>query len=409
MTVLVTPARPPCDRLAVHEPIPGVPDVKLAEEFPLDPGLCYLNHAAVGPWPRRSAEAVKAFADENAREGASHYPRWQARTRRLRERLADLIGAADPDDIALMKNTSEALSVVAWGQDWREGDNVVLARQEFPSNRMVWEALERLGVAVRLADLDDPAGPEAALMDAVDERTRLLTVSSVQYGDGLRMDLERLGAFCRDRDIRFCVDAIQSLGALRFDLAACHADFVVADGHKWMLGPEGLAVFWCRPALREQMRLYEHGWLMVDDPFNFDQPDWRPSPSARRFEPGSPNTLGVFALEASLSLLQEVGIGQVEQELLERTAWLLERIEATEGLRLLSPAAPERRSGIVTFAPSEGDIRSLFRHLLEQRVICAQRGGGIRLSPHFYTGYDKLEHVMALAREWLKKTRETPG
>lgn len=377
--------------------------LNLDREFPLDPDLCYLNHAAVGPWPRRSAEAVKAFADENVHEGASHYPRWQARTLRLRERLAALIGAAEPHDIALLKNTSEALSVVAWGQDWRQGDNVVLARQEFPSNRMVWEALERLGVSVRLADLDDPAGPEEALMEQADDRTRLLTVSSVQYGDGLRMDLARLGDFCRDRGIRFCVDAIQGLGALPFDLSSCNADFVVADGHKWMLGPEGLAVFWCRPELREQLRLYQHGWLMVEEPFNFDQPNWRPSPTARRFEPGSPNTIGVFALEASLSLLQEVGQEEVTRHLLERTEWLMDRIESTEGLRLLSSSAPERRSGIVTFAPRSGDTRSLLRYLLEHRVICAHRGGGIRLSPHFYTGFDKLERTMTLVREWLDR------
>lgn len=378
--------------------------LNLDREFPLHSDLSYLNHAAVGPWPRRSAEAVKAFADENAREGASHYPRWQARTRRLRERLADLIGAAGPDDIALMKNTSEALSVVAWGQDWREGDNVVLARQEFPSNRMVWEALGRLGVSVRLADLDDAATPEEALMRQADSRTRLLTVSSVQYGDGLRMDLARLGDFCHDRGIRFCVDAIQSLGALPFDLEACNADFVVADGHKWMLGPEGLAVFWCRPELREQLHLYQHGWLMVDEPFNFDQPDWQPSPSARRFEPGSPNTLGIFALEASLSLLQDIGIQQIEKQLLEHTTWLMERIEDADGLRLVSSAEPRRVSGIVTFTPTQGDMRSLFRHLLEHRAICALRGGGIRLSPHFYTGRDRLERVMAWTRDWLKES-----
>lgn len=383
--------------------------LNLDREFPLDSDLCYLNHAAVGPWPRRSAEAVKAFADENVHEGASRYPRWQARTQRLRERLAALIGAAEPHDIALMKNTSEALSVVAWGQDWREGDNVVLARQEFPSNRMVWEALERLGVSVRLADLDDPAGPEEALIEQADDRTRLLTVSSVQYGNGLRMDLPRLGDFCRDRGIRFCVDAIQGLGALPFDVSSCNADFVVADGHKWMLGPEGLAVFWCRPELREQLHLYQHGWLMVEDPFNFDQPNWRPSPTARRFEPGSPNTLGVFALEASLSLLQDVGVEEVAHHLLERTAWLMERIELTEGLQLLSWSAPERRSGIVTFAPTSGDTRSLLRYLLDHRVICAHRGGGIRLSPHFYTGFDKLERTMTLAREWLDGPGQPDG
>lgn len=375
--------------------------IDLDQEFPLDQGLCYLNHAAVGPWPRRAADAVKAFADENAREGASHYPRWQARAKRLRERLADLVGADGPDDIALLKNTSEALSVVAWGQDWREGDNVVLARQEFPSNRMVWEALERLGVAVRLADLGDPAGPEAALMAQVDDRTRLLTVSSVQYGDGLRMDLPRLGAFCRDRGIRFCVDAIQGLGALPFDAAGCHADYVVADGHKWMLGPEGLAVFWCRPALREELRLYQHGWLMIDNPFDFDQPDWKPSATARRFEPGSPNSLGIFALEASLSVLQDYGIERVAESLLGETAWLADRLQALDGIRVLSDPSDERRSGIMTFAPERGDIGSLFRHLLDNRVICARRGGGIRLSPHFYTPRERLERCVGLVDDWL--------
>lgn len=372
-------------------------------EFPLDADLCYLNHAAVAPWPRRAAEAVQSFAAENMHEGASHYPRWQARTRRLRERLAELVGAAGPDDIALLKNTSEALSVVAWGMDWREGDNVVLARQEFPSNRMVWEALERCGVSVRVADLDDPAGPEEALMQCADDRTRLLTVSSVQYGDGLRMRLERLGGFCRERGIRFCVDAIQSLGALPFDQSACGADFVVADGHKWMLGPEGLAVFWCRPELRERLKLYQHGWLMVDDPFQFDRESWEPSTTARRFEPGSPNSLGVFALEASLSVLQEVGLHEVRDRVLDNTAWLIETLGRLDGVRLISRREDDRRSGIVTFAPPAGETGALHRHLLENRVICARRGGGIRLSPHFYTPRDRLERTVELIGEWLRR------
>lgn len=377
--------------------------VDLEQEFPLDPELCYLNHAAVAPWPRRSAEAVRAFADENALEGASHYPRWQARTRRLRERLAALIGADGPDDIALLKNTSEALSVAALGLDWREGDNVVLARQEFPSNRMVWEALKRYGVSVRVADLADPAGPEEALMATADERTRVVTVSSVQYGDGLRMDLPRLGEFCRDRSITFCVDAIQGLGALSFDLKNCGADFVVADGHKWMLGPEGLAVFWCRPELRERLTLYEYGWLMIDDPFNFDRESWEPSPTARRFEPGSPNTLGIFALEASLSLLQEVGMNRVAERVLDNTALLFDRLEALDDVHVLSDTREDRRSGIVTFEPKRGDTGGLFRHLLEHRVICARRGGGIRLSPHFYTPRERLERTLEIVGEWLEK------
>lgn len=208
-------------------------------EFPQEPGLIYLNHAAVAPWPARTAEAVRRFAEENLRVGALHYPRWLETERSLRESLRALLNAASTDDIALLKNTSEALSVVAHGLDWRPGDVVITARQEFPSNRVVWESLREQGVEVRLADLAEADTPEEALIALADERTRLLSISSVQYGTGLRMNLARLGRFCREHGILFCVDAIQSLGGLRMDVQAIQADFVMADGHKWMLGPEG--------------------------------------------------------------------------------------------------------------------------------------------------------------------------
>jgi cysteine desulfurase/selenocysteine lyase len=221
-------------------------------EFPQREDLIYLNHAAVSPWPLRTAETVKRFAEENVREGSRHYPEWLQVEQRLRERLARIINAQSADDIALLKNTSEALSVVAYGLDWRPGDNVVITNQEFPSNRIVWESLQRFGVELRAADLSHGETAEDAMMALADERTRLVAVSSVQYGTGLRMDLPRLGGFCRAHRILFCVDAIQSVGALRFDVQAMQADFVAADGHKWMLGPEGLALFYCRAELQEQ-------------------------------------------------------------------------------------------------------------------------------------------------------------
>jgi len=364
-------------------------------EFPLAPGLHYLNHAGVAPWPRRAVAAVTAFANENATTGAERYPEWSSTEQRLRERLARLIEVS-PGDIALVKSTSEALSIIAYGLRWRAGENIVGITQEFPSNRVVWESLAARGVGLKLLDLDASQNPEDDLLGLCDESTRLIAVSSVQYARGLRLDLPRLGAACRARGILLCVDAIQSLGALPFSVGETAAHFVVADGHKWMLGPEGVALLYVDPHLRDQLDLYQYGWHMVADRGHFERKDWTPAADATRFECGSPNTLGIHALEASLALLQEVGIAQVATEIGERATRLIELVDA-RGFELLSPRAPERRAGIITFRIPGISSELLYHKLMGQRVICAHRGGGVRLSPHFYTTQETLDGAIALA------------
>ncbi|WP_373508388.1 aminotransferase class V-fold PLP-dependent enzyme [Thiocapsa sp.] len=368
------------------------------DEFALDPTLCHLNHAAVGPWPRRTAEAVALFAEENRRLGSLHYPQWLATERRLRERLARLIGAESAADIALAKNTSEALSIIAYGLTWQPGDEIVGIAQEFPSNRVVWQSLGAQGVVWSALDLDRSSDPEADLFALCTQRTRMIAVSWVQYARGLRLDLERIGAFCRSKGIFLCVDAIQGLGALPFDLSRIAADFVVADGHKWMLGPEGVALLYVRPSLRNGLILRQFGWHMLEHSGDFDRPDWQPADDARRFECGSPNLLGVKALEASLSLIEEVGIEQVRSRLQERTGHLIEEIDR-HGLELLSPRAPERRAGIVTFRAPGTAASELYTGLMQRRVLCAQRGGGIRFSPHFYTPVEVIDRALGAVLE----------
>ncbi len=367
-------------------------------EFPHEPGLIYLNHAGVAPLPRRAAEAVRAFAAEAATRGARNYPRWLAVEASLRQRLARLLGTPSSDDIALVKNTSEGLSMVAYGLDWQPGDAVIINNHEFPSNRIVWESLaQRFGVEVRDVDLDAAPTPEDALIDALDARARLLAVSSVQFGSGLRMDLVRLAQACRSNGTLLCVDAIQSLGALRLDVASLQADFVIADGHKWMLGPEGLGVFYSRPEARERLKLTQYGWHMVEQAGDFDRRAWEVASSARRFECGSPNMLGIHALEASLALLEEVGLAEVEARVLANARLLIEMIAAQPRLELMSPPHPERHAGIVTFRVIDRDSRDVFRHLQEQGVVCALRSGGIRFSPHFYNTQSQLEEALAQA------------
>lgn len=368
--------------------------------FRLDPGLIYLNHAGVGPWPAHTAAAVAAFAEDNICHGAARYPDWLLVEQRLRVQLATLIGAAGSDDIALLKNTSEGISLVATGLGWQAGDNVVLSDQEFPSNRLPWEALAARGVPTRLVSLAG-ADPEADLIAALDERTRVLAISAVQFATGLRLDLARLGAACRRNGTLFVVDAIQQLGALQFDVNAVQADVVIADGHKWLVGPEGVALFWTRPDIRDRIALTQFGWHMREHAGDYTRDDWTPARSARRFECGSPNMLGIHALSASLAVLAETGMAVIEQRVLANAAQLARGLAALPGWSLVSRRDEARFcSGIVTARHASGRHPEIFRRLRDAGVICAERGGGIRLSPHFYLTPAQLDRALELIENW---------
>ncbi len=354
-------------------------------EFPLSDDVIYLNHAAVAPWPNRTTQAVKAFAAENVRIGARDYPNWLAKESELRGQLKRLVNAASVDDIALVKNTSEAISFVAMGLNWQDGDNIVSSNEEFPSNRIAWQALAERGVQLREACVANTDKPEAALFDLVDRNTRMIAVSSIQFASGIRLDLEVIGDFCQCRGILFCVDAIQSLGAVQFNAQAYQADFVMADGHKWMLGPEGLGVFYTTPQARDRLKPSQYGWHMIEDSNNYDNVPWTIARSSRRFECGSSNMLGIHALSASLSLLLETGMDKVEYGVLENAAYLRQRIDASSHLILRNKPSVDLQSGIVTFSSKTISNSLLFKYIREYGVVCALRGGGIRFSPHFYT------------------------
>ncbi len=370
------------------------------DEFPLAANLLHLNHAGIGPWPRRTVAAIREFAEENARFGSLHSATWGKSVARLRRLLRGLIGADSSDEIALAKNTSEGVSVVAYGLDWRAGDNVVVGRQEFPSTRMALESLaERFNVEVRLADLTGDS-PEQSLLTCLDAGTRLLAVSSIQYATGYRMDLARIGRACKQNGSLFCVDAIQSLGASPFDARAAGADFVCADGHKWLLAPEGAGVFYCRRERLETLKLNQFGWHMTDNPDDYETAEWRLASDATRFESGSLNHLGFIGLLTSLELLHEIGFKSVFKEVERNVSYLMDQLDKNR-FRILTPEAAARRGGILTLRRLDADNDALFSRLLTHGVLCAKRVGGIRLSPHFYTPKSVLDRALALLHEDL--------
>ena len=372
-----------------------------SDEFPVLQHGLYANHAAIAPWPRVASEAVAAFARENAEIGAEKYSRWLLRESQLRRGLAGLLNAVSENDIALLKNTTEGICTVANGIDWRAGDNLVLPADEFPSNRLPWLALKRRGVEVREVDIRRTENPERALLEQIDKRTRLLSVSTIQWTDGLRLKLETLGQFCRQTNVLFFVDAIQQLGAMQLDVQACEIDFLAADGHKWLLAPEGIAVFFCREGVRERLQIHQQGWHMVDEPYQFDREDWQPSKTAMRFEAGSPNTLGQVAMHASIGLLHDVGMPRVESLIEENSRVLSAGLTDISGVELLRQFDPQRVSGIVSFRALNKDPVEVQKELKQRQLSCALRGGGIRLSPHFYQAgrpvlemLELVEHVI---------------
>ena len=372
----------------------------MPSQFQNEHHCVYLNHAAVGPWPQKTADAIQNFAQENLQNGARFYPRWLEKEYRLREQFARLIGHDNPMDMALLKSTSEALSVVAYGIDWQAGDNIVLSDMEFPSNRIVWESLQTKGVEVRVVKTT-PHQLEQQLIAAMDEHTRLLTTSSVHYATGLRVRLETLGQACRDYGTLFNVDAIQSLGAIPFDNSKVKADFIMADGHKWLLGPEGLALFYCNPELRNTLTLQQYGWHMIANAGNYGSKQWEVAQDATRFECGSPNMLTIHALSASLDVLMDTGLDQVHEQLNDNVRYLIHQLQQLPGIMLHTETAPDRLAGIINFSVEGYDNQSLYEQLMQLKVVCAARGPGIRWAPHFYQSKTTLDQAVRLLKSLI--------
>ncbi len=379
--------------MSVHEHGPS-----LADEFPTLGREIWLNHAAIAPWPRVVIEAMQGFIADNASHGPRSYPRWLETQDELRQRLATLLGGLDPDDLAMTQNTSDGLNLIAAGLDWHAGDRVVIPSGEFPSNRLPWIALAEQGVEVVEVELPREQ-PEAALLDALDSRTRLLSVSSVRYDCGLQLKLETLGAACRRHNVLLCVDAIQQVGALPIDPERSHVDFLVAGAHKWLMCPEGIGLFWSRGQARERLRQTRHGWGMCPRPFDFDKSDWRHRSGARRFEIGTLNTAGIHALHAATGLMLEYGPEKIGDSLLERSGHLCRALESIEGVEVATPADPARRAGIVSFSHARHTPKAMLEALARRNIHAAIRGRYLRLSPHFYTPLEALdEAVEVIAR-----------
>lgn len=362
--------------------------LRYADQFPVRERLVYLNHAAVSPLCRPAAEAMRWLAADAMEFGSRHYDQWLETYEGLRQSAARLIGA-NRNEIALVKNTSEGIATVANGIEWHPGDRIVAFREEFPSNYYPWKRLQETGVHVAWLSCFDP-------LDRIDQAcrgARLLAISFVQYLSGHRVDLEAIGEICHRQGCIFLVDAIQGLGAFPVDVRRAHIGALAADGHKWLLGPEGCAILFVSQEHQDYITPQEFGWTNVAGYANYASRDMQLRKDAGRYECGTLNTIGCYGLRASIEFLLAVGIEEVGAAVRELGDLAAEGVQA-KGYEVLGSRSAAHGAGIVSFRKSGLEAEGLVELLRDAGITAAPRQGWVRVSPHFYIAPDDIRRML---------------
>lgn len=358
--------------------------------FPITENYIYLDHSGVGPISLRVKEAVNNFARSSASMSGFAYEKWMEKVETSRKTCGDLIGA-ETKEIAFVKSTSHGISLVASGLDWKVGDNLLVYKKEFPSNIYPWLNLERKGVEIRFLEGNDGEIDFSEIKAISDENTKLLTISSVQYSNGFRADLRTIGEFCNQNNILFFVDAIQSLGIVPMDVKSCNIDFLSADGHKWMLAPEGTGVFYCANEKTELLNPSLLGWKSIVDESKYSEINFELKDNALKFEEGSLNVMGIVALGEAVSLLSEVGVANIMKRVHDFGDFVIGHANK-RGFEVKSPLNSARRGGNVSFT-GDFDHQKLRDKLQEKGIMVNFRAGAIRVSPHFYNNEVEIDKL----------------
>lgn len=364
----------------------------LRGQMPIARRWAYLDHAAVAPLPEPAREAIVRWAEQASGDGDIAWPGWAQQAEDLRRSFADLLGAS-LDAIALIHNTTEGINIISEGYPWEEGDNVVTLADEFPSNQYAWMNLFNRGVDTRRVATRGGAVDLDLVAAACDRRTRIISVSWVGYASGWRNDLDRLAELAHAHGALLFVDAIQALGVVPLDVRRTPVDFLAADGHKWLLGPEGAGVLFVRREHLDRLRPLGLGWHSVAHEHDFTRIELVLKPSAARYEGGSQNMVGAIALNASLGLLARFGAASLCRRIFDVTDLACQRLEEM-GARIRSDRSPEHKSGIVIFDFPGRDPQALRSQCLARGVVLSCRGGGLRISPHAYNDASDIDRLV---------------
>jgi cysteine desulfurase / selenocysteine lyase len=368
-------------------------------EMPVTAKWTYFDHAAVAPLPRKTAQALKQYADTASAHGDAYWLDWAREIENTRRRAATLINAA-PEQIAFVPNTTTAIGLLAEGFPWQAGDNVVLPAEEFPSNQYPWLNLQSRGVEVRRVVMPPERLDLDLLRAACDQRTRVISLSWVGYASGWRTDVAAATQLAHDCGAVLCLDAIQGLGVYPLDVQQVPVDFLAADSHKWLLGPEGAGFCYIRPELLARLRPINVGWGSVTQGVNYQHIEMNWKPTASRYEGGAWNMPGLLAMGQSLQLFLDLGVANIEQLVLNFTTELCEALQRAGATLCSLREQREHASGIVAFRWHDFDPTAVRNHCLTQGIVMSQRAGRLRASPHGYADQADIERLIGALQNY---------
>ena len=369
---------------------------RLRSQMPITQKWAYFDHAAVAPISGPAQQVLHDWVDQAAVEGDTVWLDWARQVSETRHAAAELINA-DTDEIALLPNTTAGINLVAEGLDWQSGDNIVTLDDEFPSNLYPWMHLERLGVETRCVPTTQGKVDLEQLASHCDERTRVVSVSWVGYANGFRRDVDAIAEIAHRHDALFFLDAIQGLGVFPLDVAKTKVDCLAADGHKWLLAPEGAGIAYIRRDCLPRLTPTSIGWNSVVHAADFSRIELDIKPTAARYEGGSHNMMGFIALGASLRMLLDLGVENIAAAILDITDRAADELTKL-GAVVCSPRSPETSSGILSLELPGYDPVEVRRHCLEQGVALACRAGRLRVSAHAYNDEDDLAKLLGALR-----------
>lgn len=367
-----------------------------AAEFPRLADSIYLNAASNGPMPERAHRALLASQEKRVAIQTLTDAGLVETLSRARAAAARLVGA-EPGEIALGWNASYGINVAALSLPVEPGSTVVVSAREFPANVYPW--MGRPDTRLEIVPTDARGRPdEERLLERLGRGdVSIFALSSVQFSTGYRADLEKLGAFCRERGIFFVVDAIQSLGQLPLDVRAAHVDVLAAGGHKWLCSPFGTGFAYVRRELIPRMEPRWIGWTGMEACGSLESLvdyAWSPRKDARRFEGGTLPFDGFAGFTEALGLLMEVGVDRIGRHVLDVVDPLIDWLRDTPEAEILSDLEPARRSAIFCFRVPRAE--RVFDTLRSAGVLCAFREGAIRLSPHLYNSEAEIGRVVEI-------------
>lgn len=361
---------------------------EIRELIPTSKKYVYLNHAACSPLPTPVITAQKKYLEERSLDAEVAFDSWIEHSQKTRQVIAEFIHAS-PEEIAFLKNTTEGINVVAHMLTYEKGDNVVTTDLEFPSNFLPWFDVQRKGVEFRVVKNKKGRLLHADFEKAVDDNTKCLAISHVEFATGFKNDLNALGELCRDHDAYFFVDPIQSLGALDWDVTKTPVDFFSSGCYKWLMSELGIAIFYIRKDLIKEFHPPGIGWFSLEDYENYETFD-RENPvitdTARKFEGGNLNFYGIYTLHASLQFLNMVS--NVEERVMELSTYLIDRLQEES----FEVQTPKDHAGIVNFKVK--NPKEVVKKLKEKGIIVSSRAGGIRISTHFWNTTEELETLL---------------